>query len=70
MKKVNAKFTVTLSSAAHVELESDTPVEIAESDVKGVLPVDPDVGIGKSVIFLMDGSSLNVLESLAEFEYG
>jgi hypothetical protein len=41
-------------------------VQIDSSAVVNIIPVDPEIGIGNSVIFFCDGSFMNVLESLEE----
>lgn len=57
---------VTKSAAAYDELDSDTEVEIEVGTVKKLLPVDPKLGIGRSVIYFIGGATMNVLESVQE----
>lgn len=63
---MNTIVHVTKSAAAYQELIDDTRVSIDTSTMVNVIPVDADLGIGRSIIFLRDGSSINVVESVAE----
>lgn len=63
---INSSFTVTLCASAHVELESDRNYVVHGSTVSEILPIDPVLGIGSSIIYLKDGTSLNVLQTPGE----
>ncbi|MFM1998714.1 MAG: hypothetical protein RL204_661 [Bacteroidota bacterium] len=56
-------ITVTLCSSAYSNLESDTRTEFDPDLIADVLPVDEELGIGKTIIFFHDGSTANVLET-------
>lgn len=66
MKVIETTLPVTLCSAAHVDIETDTVREVKATDITSIVPVDPEFGIGRAIVFLIDGSSLNVLESVED----
>lgn len=57
---------VTLCAAAYQELHENTKVEVEPDNVDEIIAVDPSLGIGRSVIFLLDGNMMNVMESVEE----
>jgi hypothetical protein len=59
-------ITVTKSSSAYQELTEDTCITLEICTVRSVLPVDATLGIGRSVIYFVDGSSMNVVESVVQ----
>lgn len=60
------KVIVTKCAAAYQELSGNKPVSIEISAVVNIVPVDSVLGIGKSIIFFRDGTSMNVMESPEE----
>ena len=61
-------ITVTKAASAHVELSSDKPETISTGSIAKVIPVCETIGIGASIIFFWDGSSMNVTESAEEIQ--
>ncbi len=57
---------VTKCAAAYQELTEDRVVAVDVETVDNVMPVDPKLGIGRSVIYFLDGTTMNVLESVDE----
>lgn len=79
-RNLNHRITVTKAASAYVELSSDQSETISAGSIAKVIAVPETTGIGASVIFFWDGSSMNVTESAEEiqnrvkagqmFEYG
>lgn len=57
------KIIVTKVASAHFDIEVNTAVEIRADSVLKVVSVPRGVEIGRAVIFLNDGSNINIAES-------
>lgn len=55
-------ISVTLCAAAYNDLVANTSVVVPIEEIENVVEVEEGVGIGRSIIFLYDGSSMNVVE--------
>lgn len=60
------EITVTKCAVAYVELDSNKRTKIASHLIADVIPVSKNLGIGNAIVFLTDGTSLNVTESVGE----
>jgi hypothetical protein len=60
------KITVTKIASAYVELEEDLPVSIGVDQIENLIAISKNEGIGASIIFLHDGTSVNVVETCYE----
>lgn len=68
--KRKGQIQVTLCAAAYQELDTDKSITVELDQIENIVAVDPELGIGHSIIFLFDGQSLNVLESITELHFG
>ncbi len=59
-------ISVTKVASAHFDIEEDSVTTIDADLIMNVIPVNRKKGIGSSVIFLFDGSNLNVQESVQQ----
>lgn len=70
MRSKSDRLTVTLSAAAHSEIENDSTVDIFTAEITKIISVDARIGVGRSIIYLADGSTMNILESVHELTFG
>lgn len=66
--KTNMKFCATKYAPAYVELEHDTLVTVPVHLIKNVVAAPPHINIGNAIIFLADGTSINVVETEAHLQ--
>lgn len=59
-------ISVTKVASAHFDIEKDTVTTIEADLIMNVIPVNRKKGIGSSIIFLLDGSNLNVQETVQQ----
>ena len=67
-RNLKHRITVTKAATAYEELNSDKPELISPGSIAKVIPVPETIGIGASIIFFWDGSSMNVMESPEEIQ--
>ncbi|HEU4718211.1 MAG TPA: hypothetical protein VFU15_10270 [Bacteroidia bacterium] len=59
-------ITVTKIASAYVDLLHNTPTQINADHISKLVPLSHVQGIGSTVIFFRDGSTMNVLETVGE----
>jgi hypothetical protein len=65
---MNMEITLTKCAAAYQDLIFDTEVTAQTYMIQDVVSVPKHLGIGNAIIFLTDGTTLNVIETPEEVQ--
>ncbi len=60
------KISLTKCASAYLDIDRDTHANISSELIINIVPVSKSLGIGNAIVFLRDGTSLNVTESIGE----